>query len=338
MISQRSTRVYPAAVYPVAIHPAAQTKPVSFAGASATGGFSVKINCLDWVWLSRAQKLKYGSAISQSNPSGPVRAIDNFCNMRLGGKTKPAGQTDVISYPGQADMTFTGNGAEGYDSSGNVYDASGGVVGGTTPTTTPAVTPSTTPEPVVPTETPSVGTTTLPPSVQPPTDIIPKSETTGGVATDFSAGGQTAAKTPTAPSAPLLTPQQQTALLGAVGSILNTTGTAIAAAIQSGNQLELSRLQTQAQLEIARLQTQSQQSMSAGNLTLAQQQSQAAAQLQMFQNLLASQSQTNTVWYVLAGVAALVVIGAAIYFAPTIRQSAQPATMRSTRSQTRSKR
>lgn len=311
MIQQRQTRIYSAA----------QAKPVSFVGTAASGSKTFHIKCMDWVWLSADDKLAYASKIRNSDPRVTVSVINDYCNRRLlasvkpSALTKPAGQASDLVYndpSGGADMTFNlDNTVTGRD--GTTYDAGGAV--GETPYTPPASTGATAPS-------------TIPEGTNNPTVFLPPSAT----------GGTTNVTPSAAPSAPLLTPQQQTALLGAVGGLLSTTGTAISAAIQSNNQLELSRLQTQAQLEIARLQTQSQQSMSAGNLTLAQQQAQAAAQLQMFQNMLAAQSQGNTLWYVLAGVAAVVVIGAAIYFAPTIRQSAQPAIMRSTRSQTRSKR
>lgn len=305
MIQQRYARVYPAA----------QAKPISFVGTTASGGKTFHVQCFDWVWLSDDDKLAYAAKIRNSDQRVTVSVINDYCKRKLQSSTKPAGQASDLVYEdprGGADMTFNlDNTVTGRD--GTTYDAGGSV--GETPYTPPASTGATAPS-------------TIPEGTNNPTVFLPPSAT----------GGTTNVTPYAAPSAPLLTPQQQTALLGAVGGLLSTTGTAISAAIQSNNQLELSRLQTQAQLEIARLQTQSQQSMSAGNLTLAQQQAQAAAQLQMFQNLLASQSQSNTLWYVLAGVAAVVVIGAAIYFAPMVKQTAQPATVRSTRSQTRSKR
>jgi hypothetical protein len=254
------------------------------------------------VWLPVAQKIAYANSINPKNVNGSVVAIDRYCAIKLHG-TQPAGQADMSFAPEEGLPSVT------VQPDGSVVDSTGANLG-------------------------------LASAFQ----ETPKQQGTVGVGGIFTPGIDTSqafgkAPTPVTPSAPLLTPQQQTALFGAVGNLLSTTGTAISAAIQGNNQLELARLQSQTQTEIARLTTQSQQSMNAGNLTLAQQQSQAAAQLQMFQNLLASQSQNNTVWYVAAGIAAVLVIGAAIYFAPSrgAASSSETTPRRSTRSSSASR-
>lgn len=274
------------------IFPAMQAASPPAYGIAAFTTKSYKINCFDWIRLSSSGKLSYAKSINPKNPQASIRSIDQYCNAKIIKGTKPAGQAD--SNP-PADMTFTvdanGDVTGSTDANGHQYDASGNDI-------TPGVAPipaysSSNPEATNPVVT--AGTTFGP---------------TGNVTST------TSGTTTTPASAPLLTPQQQTALYNTIGSILNTTGSSIAAAIQANNQMQIAQMQSRAQIEIATLQTEAQRSLAAGNVTLAQQQQAQMAALQQFNGILSQQSQSTTTMYVLGAVAVIAIVGAAIVFWP----------------------
>lgn len=292
---------------------AATPKAVALVGVGTSGNRGYKINCLDWVWLSPADKLKSAINVDPRNPQGVMRAIEQHCNAKISKGVNPAGQAGASPQP---DMVFDSAGNSYDTATGTAYDANGNVVP-PTPTTivppdnTQTTAPSATPETSFP------SSVTLPPAYS---ETNPTNNTPGAVTTASTNFGPTGNVTSTTSgnttSNPLLTPQQETALFSAVGSILNTTGSAIASAIQSNNQMQLARMQSQAQIEIATLQAESQRSMAAGNMTLAQQQIQQMGQLQQFNGVLSAQSQQTIGMYVIGAIVALGIIGAVVYFMP----------------------
>jgi len=111
-------------------------------------------------------------------------------------------------------------------------------------------------------------------------------------------------------------PTDNTALYDAVAGGLNTAGTTIASIIASNDRVQIAGLASAAQLQIAALNQQANAARNAGNMTLASQAAQRADQMQMFYaQLQAKNAQTNTPMYLLAGLAALGIVGAVIYFA-----------------------
>lgn len=99
-----------------------------------------------------------------------------------------------------------------------------------------------------------------------------------------------------------------------MGGALNTTGATIASIVASNNQSQIAQLQANTQRQIAALNLQGQQAAQQGNLALAQQNAASAQSLAQFNALLMSRLQpSNTAMYVIAGIAALVVIGGIVY-------------------------
>lgn len=144
-------------------------------------------------------------------------------------------------------------------------------------------------------------------------------DTSSGNATDssgntYDSGGNPTSQPPSSGGGGM-TSAQQTALFNTIGGALNTTGSTIASIVQSNNQAQIAQLQTQAQQTIATLNAESQQATAAGNIALAQQRSQQAAQLQTFMmQYLGQQRPSNTGLYVVAGLVGLTMIGAIVYF------------------------
>jgi len=115
------------------------------------------------------------------------------------------------------------------------------------------------------------------------------------------------------------------ALFNTVGGALNTTGATIASIVQSNNQVQIAQLQTQTQQQIAALQSSATQAQQQGNFALAQQNAQAAANLQRFNAyLLTRQQQPNIALYVVAGLAGLVIIGGIVYAVSASKSRSNP--------------
>lgn len=194
---------------------------------------------------------------------------------------------------GGADLTVNPDGSS-VDASGNYYDANGNLVSGS-----PALSGA---------------------------DL--NAALTGGGGGGTGTAGTTGTAPPAVTPEAGLTPQQQTALFNTAGTLLNTAGTTIAAAISSGNQVEITRLQTAAATRIAELVQQERLAEAEGNQALAAQRAREADALQRLQAQLAARPPpNNTLLYVVGGVAALALAGVA-YVVVAGRRGASPSRTR----------
>lgn len=116
---------------------------------------------------------------------------------------------------------------------------------------------------------------------------------------------------------------QDLSVYNAVGGMLSTTGATIANIVNSGNQLEIARLNNQAREQIAQLQLQAASAAASGNAALAAEREREASQLQQFQALLAARQQpANMALYIVGGLAALGVLAGIVYFATRPKHAA----------------
>ncbi len=123
--------------------------------------------------------------------------------------------------------------------------------------------------------------------------------------------------TPSGPTTePINTPEktaQDMALYNTVAPLIGFTGDGIQAAIASNNTQQLAVIRLNSQAQIAQLQIQAQQATASGDLALAEQKSQEAAQLQQLNMQLGATGSSLTALYVIAAVV-VVGIGAAMVY------------------------